>query len=64
MTKANQEVSINLKGILNLKEFLAISVFLSPQGGESSIGVTVNQTDLISAYAKIKAHIEAIKGLK
>lgn len=64
MIKVNQEVSINLRGILNLKEFLAISVFLSPQGGEGSIGVTVNQNDLVSAYAKIKAHIEAVRGSK
>jgi len=24
----------------------------------------VNQTDLVNAYAKIKAHIEAVKGAK
>jgi hypothetical protein len=64
MIKVNQEVSINLRGILNLKELKAISIFLSPQGGEGSIGVTVNQNDLVKAYAKIKAHIEAVKGAK
>ena len=26
--------------------------------------IKVNQNDLINAYAKIKAHIEAVKGLK
>lgn len=49
---------INLKAILTKEEFTAFFIF------QSRPGVKFNRDDLINAYVKIKAAIQALRGSK